>query len=249
MILSEEGLRKVDRMRELSRKQYHRLSVLTDAVSVEAYNPARHQGEFLQLPYRPQLPIKDFNDPSTVLDMVFTEIGRGLAFSETRFIADHLAQFVTSDFSRTPLNGVLESYDSLIASRHEPSLILAPIDSYMDWYDDLMLAAGPNPPFRISTLEEKTYLSFPDGNQVRLAWSNKFTPFDDFFIVDKRWARWIVKLSEDDGEKLQISIVSKRDKLDVTFKLVFKLEALEASYIKRFTPLKGRHAPISEPQS
>ena len=48
MSLNDEGLRKIARMKELTRTQFDRLSVLSDSVMMEDYDPARHQGEFIQ---------------------------------------------------------------------------------------------------------------------------------------------------------------------------------------------------------
>jgi len=238
MSLNEEGIRKVARMKELARKQYGRLSVLSDAVTMEDFNPAQHQGEFQQFPYRPLMPISDFNDPNTVMDFVFGEIGRGLASSETKFLADHLASSrVSITVPKTPLEGVLDFYESLKNDGKEPSVVFAPIEYYMDWYDDLMIAAGRNVPFKIASEEEKTYLVFPDERRLRWVWSNKFQPFNDFVVLDKNWAKWISKRSQEDGERLQITIAHAGDKLDIIFRLVFRLEILDQNAIRRFTPL------------
>ena len=244
MSLNAEGLRKAGLMKTLARKQYERLSILPDGVTMEDYHPneLRHQGEFVQLPYRPQLPIRDFNDPATVLDLVFGEIGRGLAFSETRYIVEQLqnsAQLQT--LPNSPLQAVLAADTILRGNGFRPSLLLAPIDYYMDWYDDLIVAAGPNVPFRITAEEEKNYLMFPDGHRLRLVWSNNLAPFQDFFILDPRWARWISKPSED-GERFQISYTERGENLDVIFRLVFRLAIEDLRAIRRFTPGRGRNA-------
>ncbi len=247
MKLNDEGVSKVVSMKALARKQYDRLSVLSDSLKMENYNTAEpsHQGEFLQLPYRPQLPIKDFNDPATVLDLVFMEIGRGIALSETKFLAEHLERSVEPiKVQKTPLQGVLDFVASMRNSHKEPSIVFAPIDYYMDWYDDLMAAAGQDLPFKITSEEEKSYLIFPDGSRLRWVWSNKLSPFNDFFILNKSWARWISKRSEEDGERFQIEVKEKEDKLDVIFRLVFRLEIKDTQAIRRFTPLKGRNAPL-----
>jgi hypothetical protein len=252
MMLNNEGERKLILMKTLARKQYNRLSVLSDSLMMEDYNPVlpSHGGGYLQLPYRPQLPIGDFNDPATVLDFVFMEIGRGLAFSETKFLAEHLERSVESrKVQKTPLQGVLDFVANLRNSGREPSVIFAPIDYYMDWYDDLMIAAGHNVPFRITNEEEKSYFVLPDGSQIRWIWSNKLSPFNDFFILDKSWARWISKRSEEDGERFQIDVKVRGDKLDVIFRLVFKLDIIDTDAIRRFTPLKGRSVPLGQPQS
>jgi len=250
MSLNEEGIRKVDRMKELARKQYERLSILPDAVRVEDYDPARDQGEFVQLPYRPLMPISDFNDPNTFMDLVFGEIGRGLAFSETKFIVDHLASTVSGEtLQKTPLEGVRDSCASLRDSGYEPSIILAPVDLYMDWYDDLMVAAREFTPFTMSTTHEKTYLMFPSGDAIRWVWSNKYAPHNEFYVIDRNWARWISKRSEEDGQRFQITIRQAGDKLDIIFRLVFKLEIEDPRAIRRFTPLKGRKGPLGQSQS
>jgi hypothetical protein len=240
MSLNEEGLKKVARMKEVARKQFDRLSVLSDAVRMEEYDPHHHQGEFIQLPYRPLMPIRDFNDPNTFMDLVFGEIGRGLAFSETKFLTEHLAaSSETVKVEKTPLSGVLDFINSLKRSgRYQPSIVFAPIDYYIDWYDDLIVAARKNLPFKISTAgDEKSYLMFPDGAMMRWFWSNKYAPFDDFYIIDKNWARWIFKRSTEDGQRFQITISQTADKLDIIFRLVFKLEVLDTNAIRRFTPL------------
>jgi hypothetical protein len=245
MSLNDEGAAKLARMKELARQQYGRLSVLSDAVTVEDYDPSRHSGEFVQLPYRPLMDVSSFNDPNTVMDLVFGEIGRGLAFSETRYLAEHMASLADSvKVEKTPLQGLLNFTEGLRASGKEPSIVFAPIDYYMDWYDDLMVAARQRTPFVISTThEEKSYLMFPDGTKLRWIWSNKLSPFDDFFVVDKNWARWISKRSEADGERFQITVRERGDKLDIIFRLIFKVEVTDSTAVRRFTPVKGQNRP------
>src|SRR5438552_19135644 len=92
MSLTEEGAKKLAEMKVLARRQHNRLSVLPDSVTMEDYKESAQQEEFLQLPYRPLMDIRSFNDPTVVMDLVFGEIGRGLAFSEIRFLAEHLAK-------------------------------------------------------------------------------------------------------------------------------------------------------------
>lgn len=248
MSLNQEGIQKVARMKELVRRQYDRLSILPDAVRMEDYDPSLSHGEFLQLPYRPLLPIADFNDPNTFMDLVFGEIGRGLAFSETKFLVDHLAATLPAEsVRRTPLEGILDSYTSLQNGGFEPSMVLAPVDYYMDWYDDLMIAARRLNPYTMSTThDEKTYLMLPDGNRLRWAWSNKVSPFNEFYLMDRNCARWISKRSEEDGHRLQITITQAGDRLDVIFRLIFKLEIEAPRAVRRFIPLRAHNTPMRQ---
>jgi hypothetical protein len=238
MSLNAEGITKVARMKELARKQFERLSVLSDAALMDDYLPSRDLGEFQQLPYRPLMPISDFNDPSTFMDLVFGEIGRGLASSETKYLTERMAESVrTVNVDKSPIEAVADFRTNLLSSGHYPSIIFAPVDYYMDWYDDMMIHTDRDSPFFLGTHEEeKTYLRFPDGTMVRWVWSNRFQPFDDFYMVDRNWARWISKRASEDNERFQITVSQVLDKLDVVFRLVFRLEVLNPSMIRRFVP-------------
>lgn len=237
MSLTEAGSRKLDEMKALAVRQYNRISILPDAVAMEDYDPSRHAGEFNQLPYRPLMDIDSFNDPTVVMDLVFGEIGRGLAFSETRMIAEYLTSSrALPRPSMTPLLGILESVASLREDGFEPTIILAPVDSYVDWYDELMMATLPSPPFRMEKEEEKSYLVFRDGLNLRWVWSSKLSPFRDFFVLDKRWAQWVSKPTIRD--RFQITERATDSKLDIIFRVVFRFDPQNESAVRRFTPSK-----------
>lgn len=240
MSLTPEGIRKLEEMKAIAVRQYERISALPDAVELESFDSSKHTGEFMQLPYRPLMGIDSFNDPTVIMDLVFGEIGRGLAFSETRLIAERLTKSsAIPSTPRTPLLGILESVASLRSSGFNPTSVFAPVNSYVDWYDDLMTYAPP-PPFRITKEEEKSYLVFPDGRALRWIWSNKLSPFDDFFVLDKKWAHWISKPNV--SHRLEITEKTVGSKLDIIFRVVFKFDVKEESAVRRFTPLKPRRS-------
>ena len=224
-------------MKQLAAAQYNRISVLPDVVQMEDYDASRHQGGFMQLPYRPLMDTTSFNDPTVVMDLVFGEIGRDLAFSETKLIVERLKSDVVTGPSATPIRGVVESVASLQSGGRIPSAVLAPVRFYMDWYDELAMTVGPQP-FRIEKEEETTHLVFPDGLSLRLVWSNKLSPLDEFFVIDKRWARWVSKPNTHD--RFEITERTAGNKVDLIFRIVFKFDVQDAMAVRRFVPQEPR---------
>lgn len=87
---------------------------------------------------------------------------------------------------------------------------------------------------RASWEEERNYLLLPGNARLRLAWSNKYAPSEDFFIIDRRWARWIAKPSFSD--RFQIVVNPEGEKLDAVFRTVYQLTVEHPEAVRRFTP-------------
>ncbi len=62
--------------------------------------------------------------------------------------------------------------------------------------------AGPQ--LRITTSASHQFLELDEGIKQRIVSSNKNVPFDDFVILDGRWARWISKPNSKDRLQLEI---------------------------------------------
>jgi hypothetical protein len=217
MSLTPEGQRKLEVMKTLAESAYRDTSILEDAVTVEPYNEVTHRDEFFQLPYRTIMEREWFDDPTYVMDLVFGEIGRGIAYGEHRILVEELGRMTTAIPERRPLISVLSKISELVQSGYEPSLIFAPIDYYMDAYTTWL-----GPQMRITSSGGHPFLELGQQARLRIVWSGKLVPFTDFFVLDRNWARWIVK------ERFNIE-VRPNSQLDTIFKTVYRLEIAEGA--------------------
>ncbi|MDE1853856.1 MAG: hypothetical protein KGI38_08955 [Thaumarchaeota archaeon] len=234
MPLSGEGYEKLSSLKRLSKAAYFATSILDDAVTLDNYSPELHSGEFYQLPYRRNMELEWFNDPSYVMDLVFGEIGRGIALSERNILFQELEHLAARRPTRQPFVHLLAVITEMIQEGYQPSLILAPVDYFTEWHTRWL-----NPPaqgqMRLSLEDDKSYLNLGNVAKVRVVWSNKLAPSTDFFVLDKAWAKWISKPNKHNRFEIKISELPAG--FDIIFRTVYRLEVLDAQMVRRVSPL------------
>lgn len=233
MSLSPNGLDKLREMQRLAGRAYYSASILDEIVSLRDFEQGDIR-EFQQLAYRPRLEAEMFNDPATVMDLVFGEIGRSIALSEERAIVTKIAELTVQG---SPANdnfvAIVQAVTRLLAEGGSPSLILAPVDYYMTWHWDWATRHSEGPGFRFIQDSGRSYLQVGSFPPIRVRWSNKYVPFDDFYVIDRGWGEWVAK--PDRGHRFQVRFL-ERNELDYAYKVVFRLDIIDPSRVLRIIP-------------
>ncbi|HKM51637.1 MAG TPA: hypothetical protein VJZ75_10715 [Candidatus Bathyarchaeia archaeon] len=77
-----------------------------------------------------------------------------------------------------------------------------------------------------------------DGRELRVHWSNKLAPLENFILVDPSATSWVVKPDEDTGERLTAAFVENdkepSTKVDFYVRTVFASSMIDAKGIRPF---------------
>lgn len=207
-------------MRELSRRSYKEYSVLPSLVLLKDYGPQwEGEGEFLKFASKVPAEHEWFTDPSNVPDMVFYDLARSIGLSERAYLIKEM-QSLHGAVRRTgiSLQVIAGEVQEMIARRVTPTAILLPIEIFKEVHTrwdptGRAIRYGPNESLTLG------------GAEMRLFWSNKFTPFRECFVVSKKFARWIAKPSTDD--RLQVIYENDGNRItSILMQTVFRFEPI-----------------------
>jgi hypothetical protein len=203
---------KLQKAKEILKKAYNESSDFKELVEVK--DAALDEIDLQMLYFRHQIPVEWFTRTDVVIDVVFQQFGANLAFSETHYLVDRIFSEPTIpkvDIEENIQKDVISNIEEF-SNANELNALLAPISQYVDmhtkWLTDF--------PDKVQMDVRTGNLSF--GNKTpKILWSNKYMPFDDFALVDKKFAQWILKPSFDERLTIKVSKTENEDNLDLLF--------------------------------
>lgn len=231
---------KIDRCIKKLQEDYFNSSIVEQTTDATDYNEAIHSTlQFLRLGRWIYIPKKWFTDPSIYPDLVFSDIGRGIAIGEEKHIVQEILTNDGVDRIRLEtvnygnLREIVRELRSTVSRRHQvPHLILfAPIDYFVimhvDWAreENLALMQGGN--------------LLVDNLRLKVFWSSKYVEFDEFIVTERSICRWVAKPNVRD--RLEVQIVSSENQpenMELKAQTVFNFTVLNPEEIKVLQPIQ-----------
>jgi len=200
---------KVERCKQKLLQGYFDASIVESTLRMKDFSQELHHGlEFLKFGTWQYLPKEWFTDPANYPDFAFSEIGRGIARGEEKYIInqtidcrktaiEHIDQFT--------IDNLLKAAAELASPRNQSKMltIFLPIAYYTSVFIEWGLKGGVQ--------IEKDYL-YAGPFKFRLFWSNKFMDFDKIVMVTTPFAEWVSKPSV--RNRLEVSLIESREKID-----------------------------------
>lgn len=227
---------KVARCRNELLQSYIQASIIEHAAETIDYNEAVHEDlDFLQIGRWLYIPRVWFTDPSTHPDLVFNEIGRGIAFGEKRHIVDTILaneKLKRKKVETVSYPDILEAIKDLISEigRNMLSLqlvLFAPIEYFVtihiDWVREHRIRIRPD-------------ALIIGGFRVKPFWSNKYIDYKDFIILERSLCRWIAKPNVNSRLEVEIIEGEKPGKMELKAQTVFNFTILDPEKIRVLHP-------------
>lgn len=213
---------KLQKAKEILKKAYNESSDFNELVEVKDAVP--DEADFQMLYFRHQIPTEWFTRTDVAIDVVFQQFGANLAFSETHYLVDRIFSERTIpkvDIGENIQKDVILNIEEF-SNANELNALLAPINQYVDMHTKWLTESPDKVKMDIRTGN----LSF--GNITpKILWSNKYMPFDDFALVDKKFARWISKPSFAERLTIKVSKTENEGNLDLLFYVSLKFNIVD----------------------
>jgi len=216
---------KLDSAKTIFREEYYRLSDLEKLVEVGDASP--DEENFLNLYYRTLIPKEWFTRQDIVIDFVFRQFGENLARSEGKYVLDRTLEEQNVrrvDLGENVFEDFLAYFKTFSETRHITAVFI-PVDLYTHVYIDWPKESSE------LTIDYSTGGITICGLKPNIFWSNKYRPFSDFALIDKRFGKWTSKPSFTERLTVKISESDKDDKLDLLLLTKMKFEIVDAKKV------------------
>jgi hypothetical protein len=192
---NELNLEKIVHCRNILSENYFKASLVEKAFNTIDYSENIHKNlDFLFLGrWYNNIPRIWFTDPSHHPDLVFTNIGEGIAFGEKKYVVEKILandKVTTNTFENINYNHIKEALNDIaleidVYPINQKYILFAPIKYFtilhIDWQRE----------HRYSLIKDGELLvgSF----QVKLFWSNKYLDYNEFILLEKSLCNWVAK--------------------------------------------------------
>lgn len=231
--LTEDAMEKLQRCQELFTNIYHESSVINTIVQTR--DAVELDENFLKIYRRTYMPKDWFNRIDHYPDLVFRQFGADLAFSEKKYILEQILE--NENIERIERDREIQFADLRnvllrLAERQRdtPIVLFLPIRYYTQFHID-WIQENPRQ-FTIRYPRGATIL----GHNLRIFWSNKYMPFDEFVFIDASFGLWISKPSFENRLQVTIDDSDREDQLDFLAFTTLKFNIINENRIIR---LKG----------
>jgi hypothetical protein len=164
-------------------------------------------------------------DPSYVHDILFHDLGRIIGLSERKYFIDQLAKNVSPQRMDISLGLIEQSAAEMAESHGAPTAILLPIELYQKVH------ANWDPSWRTIRYNPDRFV-FAD-TQIRIFWSNMYTPFKIVYLVAPSFGIWTTRRPKD--ERLEVLFNPQSDtSMEVTVQTVFNFQVRTAEAVRAF---------------
>jgi len=147
--------------------------------------------------------IREFNDDSYHWDFYCAELGRSVALAEKRLVFENLqrirARGQPIDAEVPNFEPVIAAVDNLINAGFRPDVLCAPIGLFVSFAGDNSLDINWN-------ASPREVLVLSQGVSLKILWSSRSIPLDQFVVFDSRHAVWTVKLDPLTDRHLTVAI-------------------------------------------
>jgi hypothetical protein len=215
---------KVDEAIAAFRTTYYENSDLSKIVNTA---DASEEEGFLQLGAKYRIPKEWFTSDNIAYDIAIDQFATNLVIGETKYLLTRILE--CEDIQKIPLgndilNGFLAEYKQF-SEKYRTQAMFFPVDLY----SQIHIEWPKNSP--------DVVLNFSSGEiticetKPRIFWSNRYTPFDDFILLNKGFGKWISKPTFKDRLEVSIMQSDKEDQLDLLYFTKFKFEIVDPKRI------------------
>lgn len=203
---------KVERCKRKLLRGYFNASIVESTLGMKDFSQELHHGlDFLKFGTWQYLPKEWFTDPANYPDFVFSEIGRGIARSEEKYIIDqtiNCKKTAIENIDQFTIDSLLKAAAELVSPRNPSRLftLFLPIA----YYKSVFIEWGLKDPMGEVRIEKDHLYVGPF--EFRLLWSNKFMDFNKIVVVTTPFAEWVAKPSV--KNRLEVSLVESKEKID-----------------------------------
>lgn len=221
---------KVERCKQKLLKGYSSASIVESTLRLEDFSEKLHHGlDFLKFGTWQYLPKEWFTDPANYPDFAFSEIGRGIARGEEKYIIEQTIDFkkeTIEHIDQFTYDHLLEIAKELASPTHQEMLTMfLPIAYFTSLLSDWSSESG-----RVQM--EKDHLHIGPF-KFKIFWSNKFLDFDKIIIATTPFAELIAKPNV--KNRLEVSLLESSaqiDKMELRAETKFNFRIENAQEIK-----------------
>jgi hypothetical protein len=223
---------KITQCRNKLLESYFGGSVVERAVGTIDYSETVHANlDFLYLGRWIYIPRNWFTDPSIYPDLVFSDIGRGIAMGEEKYIVDKI--LANDNVSKITLDtigydNIVDAVNSLVLEMPRPLSTLqltlfSPIKYFVtmhiDWAREHGMTIRPNE-------------LIIDGYRIRPFWSSKYIDYDEFIVSERSLCRWIAKPTVENRLEVEIIESDKMGEMELKAQTVLNFAILDPEKIR-----------------
>jgi hypothetical protein len=208
------------------RKTYYETSEISKIVNTKDASNIEEEG-FLQLGAKFYIPKEWFTSDNVAFDIAIEQFATSLVIAETKYLLTSI--FGTKDIQKVTITKDVLSDFMAQFKRFSEAYRVQAMFFPVDLYSQIHIEWPKNNP--------DIQLNFTSGEiaicetRPRIFWSNKYTPVDDFILINKGFAEWTSKPTFKDRLEVSISQSDKEDQLDLLYLTKLKLEIVDPKKI------------------
>lgn len=216
---------------------YQKGSVIECVSVLESFDISLHSAlAFGVIGLRVPIPRDWIGDPGHYI--LVDNFGESVAWGERNHLRDIWREHVRTEIfslSRFTFQEFRKILNDL-SSGMNAKVLLAPIDMFAKFMSIIRSA-----PVEVKALKwdaGKSFFVLEDGRELRILWSNKYAPLDQFVLVDPSATRWRVKPDPTTGDRLTaVFVENEKDpttKIDILVGTQINAELVNPNGVKRF---------------
>jgi len=226
---------KMDRCKRSLLEDYFRSSIVGKAVDATDYVEESHRDlPLLEHGRWVYVPKEWFTDPSVYPDIAFSDIGRGIAFGENKYIVQQI--LTNREVNRIDLNNI--SYKNLKAivdelislhKRNSNLVLFVPIEYFVKAHVDWAKEQGQ--------MVVRNDNLLVDNSRLKIFWSNKYVDFSEFIVAWKSSCRFVAKPNV--KNRLQVELHESRiepENMELKAWITFNFTIIDPQGIKVVRP-------------
>jgi hypothetical protein len=220
-------MKKIERCKRLLLEEYFNSSVLESTVDAVDYSDGMpHNLKFKKFGRWTYIPEDWFTDPTIFPDMVFAEVGRGIALGEEKYIIKQILENKEIESKQT----VKFDYAELLSLAEqlgfsENMFLFVPIEYFVPINVDWTLKRR-----QIRIEKNDFYLG---DLKIKVLWSSNYLKFDKIILAKKTFGRWVAKPNV--RNRLEVEVMEskqKMDQLELKAQTVFNFRIMDARQVR-----------------
>jgi hypothetical protein len=223
---------KISHCRNKLMESYFGSSIVQNATDAIDYDESIHRNlDFLKFGSWHYIPRNWFTDRSIYPDLVFMDIGRGIALGEEKHIVETIsANDKVKRIAVESINysNIVEAASDLVSEVQRSFLplqliLFAPIQYFVPMYTDWR---------REHRFEMRPSELIVDGFRFKLFWSSKYIDYADFIVSEKSLCRWIAKPNVVRRLEVEIRESEKPGEMELKAQTVFNFTIRDPEKIR-----------------
>jgi hypothetical protein len=216
--VNERMQEEIAKATELFRKKYDSDSEISKIVNTR--DATDNDRNFLQLGSKYYIPKDWFTRDDIFYDIAIEQFAESLIISETKYILTRLIdcrEIHRVIAQENILNTFIEQFRQF-SETSKVQVIFAPIDLYVKMHIEWPVASTD------VQLDLRSGQLSICGEKPKIFWSNKYTPFNDFILLNKSLGEWISSPSFDNRLLVSILPSDRDDQMGLSYSTKMKFE-------------------------